>query len=105
MIKKETLKNYRYVLLVLYVPVYFACFFLIERLVPSTADYWVSYCPLDDLIPFNEYFIIPYYLWYPLLFAVGIYLMIKDAPEFKRYMYCIMIGFSFCVVFCLLFPN
>jgi len=105
MIKKDKLRDYRYVLLVLYVPLYFVCFFLIEKLVPSTADYWVSYCPLDDMIPFSEYFIIFYYIWYALLFAVGIYLMIVDAPEFKRYMYCIIIGFSFCVVFCLLFPN
>ena len=105
MIKKDKLRDYRYVLLVLYVPLYFVCFFLIEKLVPATADYWVSYCPLDDMIPFSEYFIIFYYIWYALLFAVGIYLMIVDAPEFKRYMYCIIIGFSFCVVFCLLFPN
>ncbi len=32
-------------------------------------------------------------MWYPFLFMVGIYLMIKDVPEFKRYMYCIIIGF------------
>ncbi len=104
-IKKEQLKEYRYVLLVLYVPIYFAGFFLVEKLVPATADYWVSYCPADDLIPFCEYFVVPYYLWYVLLFTVGIYLMIKDPRQFKLYMYCIIIGFSFCVIFCVLFPN
>ena len=101
----KRLRDYKYVLLVLYVPIYLIGVFLVELLVPSSADYWVSYCVLDDFIPFNEYFVIPYYMWYPFLFAAGIYLMIKDVPEFKRYMYCIMAGFSFCLVFYLLFPN
>lgn len=98
-------RDHKYVLLVLYVPVYLISFFLVEMLVPSDVDYWVSYCPLDDLIPFNEYFIVPYYMWYPFLFMVGIYLLVKDVPEFKRYMYSIIIGFSFCLIFYLLFPN
>lgn len=102
---EKRLRDKKHLLLILYVPVYLISFFLVELLVPSTGDYWVSYCFLDDLIPFNEYFIIPYYLWYPYLFAVGIYLMARDVPEFRRYMYCIIMGFSFCVVFCLVFPN
>lgn len=99
------IQEHKYVLLTLYAPVYLISFFVMEKLVPDTADYWVSYCPLDDWIPFNECFVLPYYLWYPLLFAVGIYLMIRDVPEFKRYMACIIAGFSFSILFCLLFPN
>lgn len=99
------LNERRYLLLLLYVPVYFIGFFAIEYLVPDTADYWVSYCFIDDWIPFNEWFIIPYYMWYPLLFAVGFWLMFKDVPSFKLYMYCIIIGFSASIVFCLIFPN
>ena len=38
----------------LYIPVYLLLFFIVEQLVPSTCDYWVSYLPLDDLIPFCE---------------------------------------------------
>lgn len=105
MIRGKRVRDYKHVFLLLYVPVYLICFFLVEHLVPSSADYWVSYCRLDDLIPFCEYFIIPYYMWYPFLFMVGIYLIIKDVPLFKRYMYCIIIGFSFCLVFYLVFPN
>ncbi len=32
----------------LYIPVYLLLFFIVEQLVPSTCDYWVSYLPLDD---------------------------------------------------------
>lgn len=59
----------------LYIPVYLLLFFIVEQLVPSTCDYWVSYLPLDDLIPFCEYFVIFYCLWYPLLIATAIYLL------------------------------
>ena len=45
------IKEYGHVLLILYVPVYLVGFFLMEQCVPETADYWVSYCFLDDLIP------------------------------------------------------
>ena len=95
----------RYLLLLLYIPVYLAGFFLIELAVPETADYWVSYCGLDDLIPFNEWFIIPYCLWYPMLFATGFWLMLRDVRGFKLYMYSIIIGFTAGELFCLFFPN
>lgn len=29
----------------LYIPVYLLLFFIVEQLVPSTCDYWVSYLP------------------------------------------------------------
>ena len=31
----------------IYVPIYIGAFFLVEKLVPETADYWVSYIFLD----------------------------------------------------------
>lgn len=103
--KGFVIKENRHLLLLLYVPVYLFGFFLMERLVPGTADYWVSYCFLDDMIPFNEWFIIPYCFWYPMLFVVGLWLLFCDLPVFKLYMYSIIIGFTVSIVFCLVFPN
>ena len=78
---------------------------MVEKLVPETADYWVSYIFLDDYIPFREEFIIFYYLWYPALVAIGVFLLLKDEYEYKRYMISIMITFTFTLIFCLLVPN
>lgn len=89
----------------IYVPIYIGAFFLVEKLVPETADYWVSYIFLDDYIPFREEFIIFYYLWYPALVAIGVFLLLKDEYEYKRYMISIMITFTFTLIFCLLVPN
>lgn len=89
----------------IYVPLYIGAFFLVEKWVPESADYWVSYIFLDDYIPFREEFIVFYYLWYPALVAIGVFLLIKDESEYKRYMMSIIITFTFTLIFCLLVPN
>ena len=94
--------EYRYFL---FIPGYICGSFLMESLVPSGSDYWVSYCPLDDQIPFIEWFAIPYVMWYPFLFVTGLGLMIRDIPGMKRYVWCMIAGFGFSMAFCVLFPN
>lgn len=89
----------------LFIPCFLICFFTVERLVPADADYWVSYLPLDDHIPFLEIFVIPYCLWYPLLLFTGLALMLTDVPEFKKYMQFLIFGFGFSLLICLIFPN
>ena len=76
----------------IYVPIYIGLFFVVEKLVPETADYWVSYIFIDDYIPFREEFIIFYYLWYPALVAIGVFLLLKDEEEYKKYMVGIMLS-------------
>lgn len=94
--------KYRYLL---FIPCYLICFFLVEKLVPSTADYWVSYSPLDDKIPFLEGFIIPYCLWYPYLLGIGLFLLFRDEEQMKKYVVFLSVSFGASLVFCLLFPN
>ncbi len=89
----------------LFIPGYICAFFLMEHLVPSGSDYWVSYCRLDDSIPFLEAFVIPYCLWYPFLFVAGMGLMLRDVPGMKRYVWFMIAGFGFSILFCILFPN
>ena len=89
----------------IYVPIYIGLFFVVEKLVPESTDYWVSYMFLDDYIPFREEFIIFYYMWYPALVGMGVFLLINDEAEYKRYMLSIIITFTFTLIFCLLVPN
>ncbi len=100
---KTYLKNNPHCWLLLYFPVYIFSFFLVERIVGG--DYWVSYLPLDDKIPFLEVFVIPYYLWYPFLGVTALYFMLVDPPVFRRYLYFMMIGMTVCLLICVLFPN
>ena len=86
-----------------YLPVYLAMFFTIEHFI--TDNYWATQTVLDTYIPFCEWFIFPYVSWSPLLVVLGIYLILKDAEGFRRYMWFIMVTFTTAVVFCILVPN
>ena len=88
---------------VLYFPVYLALYFLAETLI--TDHYWVSYLPLDDRIPFVDWFVIFYDLWYPAMILIGVYLLLREPENFKRYMKYLFIGFFCCEAIWFLFPN
>ena len=100
---RETLKQWKHALWALYLPVYLALFFFCERVV--TKNYWVSYLPIDDKIPFLAPFVVPYYLWSALLVCTGLYLLFKSPNGFRRYMQSIALGFTVAAVIFLVFPN
>ena len=83
---KKYIQEHKYVLLVLYLPIYLIWFALVERMVPSTEGCFVSYLPLDDKIPFLPGFILAYVLWYPfLIIPVVVTLLKDDRRAFIRY--------------------
>lgn len=87
----------------LWLPLYLLSFVLLERL--STGRYWATQLPLDARIPFCEWFVIPYCLWYPLLVAVGLYLLFRDQRAFRRYMLFLAATFFISELIWLLLPN
>lgn len=106
MIKKiaDIFKGRRDILYLLYFPVYAVGYLLVDSYCGSVADPIVSYMPLDDRIPFCEYFVIPYILWLFYMIGVGLLVFITDAPAFRRMMWLYMLGFSLGITFCALFP-
>ena len=62
--------------------VYFALYFLTENLIPAENCH-VIHCPLDDVIPFNEYFLIFYTGWYVLVFGSLLYYFLYDVSRFR----------------------
>jgi membrane-associated phospholipid phosphatase len=89
---------------ILVFPVYLISYFAVEAIVPTT-DYWVSYIPLDDHIPFVEQYVIFYVMWYAMLAITGLYLLFFNADGFKKYCAFIGIGFFTVLIFSLFFPN
>ena len=75
--------QYRYLLLWLTWIFYFTLYFLTENLIPAESCH-VMRCALDDIIPFCEWFLIPYTLWYLLVFGSLLYLTLYDVESFKR---------------------
>ena len=88
---------------VLVLPIYLISFFITETIV--TDNYWVSYMAIDDKIPFLEGFLIPYYMWYPFMGILGVYLLFFDGKCFKKFMSFIGFSFMTAIAFFLIFPN
>lgn len=87
----------------LWFPAYLLAYALAEHLV--TARYWATDLPVDSLIPFSEYALIPYSLWYPLLIGLGLYLMSRDSASYRRFMCYLALTFFLSVAIWLLVPN
>ena len=80
-------------------------FFLVEKAVGNESAFWSVLLPVDRLIPFWEWAVIPYIMWYPFMIAMAFYLYFTDARAFKRYMLYFIIGFFSTVAFCAVVPN
>ncbi len=75
--------TYRHLLLLWGWVIYFALFFLTENLIPAEKCHPI-WCPVDDWIPFNEWFVIPYVGWYGLIvWSLG-YFALYNVAQFKN---------------------
>lgn len=83
---------------------YFVAYYLTERFVPYEACY-VMDSPLDHLIPFCEYFIIPYVLWYLLVAGTLLYFLLFRIKSFQNLQKYIIITQIVAMTIYILFPN
>lgn len=96
--------EFRHLFLLLFWVVFGIFFASVERLFPR--DYYQPvWCPLDDKIPFCEWFIIPYMFWFVFLIGMHAYLLLFDVPAFRRFMYFIMITYSVTMAVYLIWPT
>ena len=103
-VNRSNLREFRHVLLLLFWPVFGILFNLLER-VYQPGYYYPIYCKLDDYIPFNELFVIPYVFWFVFLIGMHAYLFFEDVGTFKKMMKFIFITYGVTLVIYLLFPN
>lgn len=81
----------KYVLwMVLYGIFYFVSYSILEKEIVPTH---IIHCSLDDKIPFCEYFVIPYFLWFAFVLATVVYFGIFC--ESKREYACLAISLCF----------
>ena len=99
----QWIKSHRYCLAGLYLFVFLGGFFLMERLVPEP-EYVIS-CPIDDWIPFCEWFVLPYFLWYLWVPALMLIFMFRDRDAYLRLCLIMFSGATLCLVIYALWPN
>ena len=99
-----TSPQYRHLLLLLGWVVYFCLYFLTENLIPAE-DCYPVWCELDDIVPFNEWFVIPYVGWYVLIVISLGYFMLYSLDSFKGLQTYIMITQGLAMVCYILWPT
>ena len=100
--------QYRHMKLLIYWPFYGFLFYLLERglpLIGITPNYYPVEMQLDAAIPFCEFFIVPYHLWFFCLVGIHIYTLYHDIPSFRKLMYFIMITYSLTILTYIFFPT
>lgn len=99
-----TSPEFSHLLLALYWAAFGIAFALVEVLRPMEACY-PMWCRLDDLIPFNELFMIPYLFWFPFLIGMNFYLVLWEPSAFRRFMYFIMITYTVTILIYIICPT
>ena len=90
--------------LLLFWPVYGLAFYTLEWVLPQD-HYTPMYHPLDDIIPFQELFVIPYVFWYIYMVGSVAYTFFKNTGAFRRMMYFYMIVFGVSTLVFFLYPT
>lgn len=90
-------------ILIAYLPIHLTWYLIAEAV--NVTEYTVIYHPLDDLIPFCEWFIFPYLVWFLFMVIPGAYFLIKDGPALENYLLSLFIGFFFSMLIVTLWPT
>ena len=87
----------------LYWVVYLIWFFWLDLTV--TDPNYIIHSPLDDFIPFNEWFIFPYGSWFFLLAGVTALLWWFDTASYDKLCLMMFSGMTFCLILYMVLPN
>ena len=89
--------------MLLYWPVFFVLFMIEERVLQL--NYRPMHCALDDIIPFCEWFLIPYLFWFVFMVGMIVYSLLWDVDAFRRFMKFIMFTYTVTLIIYLVYPS
>ena len=87
----------------LYWVVYLVWFFTLDWTITDPA--YIIHSPLDDRIPFCEWFIFPYCSWFLLLAGVTGLLWWFDTASYDKLCLTMFSGMTFCLILYMILPN
>ena len=98
----EGLKRLRCVFL--YGILYMSLFAFLEN---QHVKYFLIHTKIDDKIPFCEYFVVPYLLWFVFVALTVLYFAFfcEDRKEYNQLVWSLGIGMTVFIVFSFVFPN
>ena len=101
---REFFRKYKHAWVFLYIVIYLPWFIWLEQ--RNVTSYHLIYTSLDSKIPFSEYFIVPYLLWFIYVAAtLLLFLFTQPKEEFYKLTGYLFIGMSVCLAICTVWPN
>lgn len=100
---KQFLLKYKHAWVLSYFFIYLVWFFALER--ATTTEYFNVHIWIDDYIPFNEWFVIPYYLWFLYIFITVAYFFLTSKESFYKVTSYLFIGMTICLIIYTIWPN
>ncbi len=88
----------------IYAALYMVWFTALEK--HTFSHYSIIHTAVDDLIPFNEIFVIPYYMWFLyVVLAVAFFMFSFDVEDYYKCFFFLASGMTVFLVVSTLFPN
>jgi membrane-associated phospholipid phosphatase len=100
---KNLIHKYSHAWVLLYVFIYLPWFAWLEKNV--TTQFHEVHMAIDDKIPFCEYFIVPYVLWFFYVAATIIYEFFYSREEYYHTCAFLFIGMTIFLIICTIWPN
>ena len=97
------IKKYKHAWVFSYILIYMPWFMYLEKHV--TSGYHVIHSVIDNKIPFVEYFIVPYLLWFLFIAATFLYFFFKDVDGFYKLAKLMFAGMTIFLIISTLVPN
>lgn len=92
----------RFIPILVYMIVYMVWFFVLEK---NTTTYRIIHTNFDDKIPFCEYFVIPYFIWFGYVSLSVVIAGFDDIEEYKKGLFFLMSGMTIFLIISTLWPN
>ena len=96
-------EKYKHLLILLYFIVYLIWFNYIEKI--NTTHFHVVHVALDDYIPFCEYFVIPYLLWFAYVAWGIIYMALHNKSDYYKLCAFLFTGMTVFLIVSPIYPN
>lgn len=99
---KKLIGKYGHAWCLLYAFIYLPWFTFLEK---NVTKYHLVHSAWDDRIPFCEYFIIPYFLWFAYVAAAILYFFFTSKEEYYKLCTFLFVGMTISLAICTVWPN
>ena len=99
---KDFFAKYKHAWCLLYAFIYLPWFVFLEK---NVIHYSIVDVALDDYIPFNECFIVPYFMWFAYVAGAIMYFFFTNKEDYYKLCAFLFIGMTISLIICTIWPN